>query len=269
VPLDDYEEGAIYFKQDCAACHTLGGGDSVGPDLQGIHLHRTYAWLFDFIKNPQALINKGDKEAVEVYKKFGEMMMPSSGRSDDEISDIIIFISGKNIPKATEKRKDAVDTKAEQRAEIPSPSVIAMGSDLFQGIQKFKNGGITCIACHHVNNKSVVSGGSLARELTKSYSRIGSTGLRGMISNPPFPAMKQAYRDHSITTQDVEALTAFLRHVDEADTEHSTSSHPKKMLFTGTVGLIILLILYGLIFRKRKKGSVNQAIYDRQKIKSQ
>ena len=38
-------DGAAIFKANCTACHMIGGGRLVGPDLQGITEKRTKDWL--------------------------------------------------------------------------------------------------------------------------------------------------------------------------------------------------------------------------------
>src|SRR4030065_1033317 len=39
------ERGEGIFQQKCSACHTVGGGRSVGPDLAGVTSTRDRAWL--------------------------------------------------------------------------------------------------------------------------------------------------------------------------------------------------------------------------------
>ena len=51
-PLGD-QPGQSLFSKMCAPCHTIGGGDHVGPDLLGVVGRRDRAWLVDFIINPR------------------------------------------------------------------------------------------------------------------------------------------------------------------------------------------------------------------------
>ena len=39
------QPGQALFKKMCAPCHTIGGGDHVGPDLRGVADRRDHAWL--------------------------------------------------------------------------------------------------------------------------------------------------------------------------------------------------------------------------------
>src|SRR5262245_29082267 len=38
-------KGKLAFEAKCTACHTMGGGDKVGPDLHGVTKRRADAWL--------------------------------------------------------------------------------------------------------------------------------------------------------------------------------------------------------------------------------
>ena len=53
----------------CKACHTIGGGKLVGPDLKDITEKRDEAWLIKFIKNSQELIDAGDPVAIQVFEE--------------------------------------------------------------------------------------------------------------------------------------------------------------------------------------------------------
>ena len=51
----DGPPGEALFARMCAACHTVGKGDRVGPDLDGITERRQRYWLVKFIANPQRM----------------------------------------------------------------------------------------------------------------------------------------------------------------------------------------------------------------------
>src|SRR4051794_22190846 len=45
APALKFAPGEYAFTNHCAACHTIGGGDRVGPDLRGVSERRDHAWL--------------------------------------------------------------------------------------------------------------------------------------------------------------------------------------------------------------------------------
>jgi len=136
-----------------------------------------------------------------------------------------------------------------------------IGAKLFQGTQHFKNGGVSCVACHTVNSKLVIGGGKLALNLTS----MGGAGIAYTILKPEnatSPIMKDAFKGKPITATEQADLVAFFNKVasEKAQSSNSTSS----FVIKGIVGAIILFILLSLLGSRRKKESVNQKIYDRQ-----
>jgi cytochrome c551/c552/cytochrome c553 len=76
----------------CKACHTIGGGKLVGPDLQGVTERYDEAWLIKFIQNSQELINSGDPIAVKVFEENNKIPMPPNNLTDDQVRDILLYI---------------------------------------------------------------------------------------------------------------------------------------------------------------------------------
>jgi cytochrome c551/c552 len=69
------EKGKTLFQQRCAACHKLEQR-LIGPPLAGIQQRREKAWFAKFVLNSQALIQSGDKAAIEVYEAYNKQIMP-------------------------------------------------------------------------------------------------------------------------------------------------------------------------------------------------
>jgi mono/diheme cytochrome c family protein len=89
-------DGAAIFKQNCTACHAIDK-QVVGPALKDVHKRRDEAWLIKFIKNSTAVINGGDKYAVDLYNKFNKTQMPAFDYlQDDEIKAVIAYIVEKS-----------------------------------------------------------------------------------------------------------------------------------------------------------------------------
>ena len=84
--------GEAIFMQTCAACHTVGGGKLVGPDLLGVENRHSEDWLGKFIKSSQSLISSGDEEAIKVFNENNMIPMPDQPLSDKEIKMVLTFI---------------------------------------------------------------------------------------------------------------------------------------------------------------------------------
>jgi mono/diheme cytochrome c family protein len=263
------EPGKQVFDTTCFACHTIGGGRLVGPDLLDVHERRSQAWLENFVRSSQSMINNGDAEAVALFTEFNQIPMPDSINSDEQIRQVLDYIEAQSSAAVAETSVEALgaDDQTEVQEQPASEEDIQTGQDLFQGILRFEEGGPACNACHEVRNDAVIGGGILATELTSVFSRMGGAGVKAILGHAPFPVMQAAYQDQSLTDQEVTALVAFLEYADSEQYNQLPRDYGVGLLLSGFAGASVLFIFFGVVWRGRKKGSVNQAIYDRQ-IKS-
>lgn len=82
----------------CKACHTIGGGKLIGPDLKGVTERHDEAWLLSFIKNSTAVIESGDPDAIKVWEEHNKIPMPPNPQlSDDQIRDILLYIENGGV----------------------------------------------------------------------------------------------------------------------------------------------------------------------------
>jgi cytochrome c2 len=87
------QDGATLFRQNCAACHQIGRGRLVGPDLLNIHERRNDEWVHQFIRSSQTLIKAGDPEAVQLFEEYNKLVMPDNTHlSDEDINAIMAYI---------------------------------------------------------------------------------------------------------------------------------------------------------------------------------
>ena len=259
------EPGEQVFKTTCFACHTIGGGRLIGPDLAGVHEKRSQEWLEKFIKSSQAMITAGDAEAVALFEEFNSLVMPDAVASEEEIRRVLSYIKSQSTGDAASSDASAGEPVAPE--EPASEEEILAGQELFQGSLRLVNGGPACNACHEVRNDAVIGGGILATELTTVFSRMGGPGVTAILGRAPFPVMQAAYEDRSLTEHEVRALVAFLEYADSEQYNQLPRDYGLGLFASGVVGAGVLFGLFGFVWRGRKSGSVNQAIYDRQ-IKS-
>lgn len=251
------DQGGESFRTRCAVCHTIGGGRLVGPDLQGVDSRRSEEWIIRFVQHSQDMVRGGDSVAVARFEEFNRIPMPDQPLSDQEIREIIRYVRGAATATATASAQpDSVQRATEAQ--------ILLGQALFQGKIRFASGGPSCNSCHDVTNDAIIGGGVLARELTTVFSRLGGAGVRAIIGSPPFPVMQRAYRGKPLADEEVAALVGFLQQADAEQAFHHPRDYGTKLFASGLVGAAILLGLYSLAWRGRMRGSVNQAIYDRQ-----
>ena len=92
------ETGQQIFEDSCAACHTIGKGKLVGPDLAGVTSRREGSWLKRKIKDPEGLIAEKDPIAMQLLQEADDVPMPSPELSDEEVAAVVEYL------KSTEKQ---------------------------------------------------------------------------------------------------------------------------------------------------------------------
>src|SRR3989449_10555524 len=65
------------FESRCGACHTIGNGDRVGPDLAGVTARRDRAWLSRYLAEPDRMRAEGDPIAMALFAKYKNVPMPN------------------------------------------------------------------------------------------------------------------------------------------------------------------------------------------------
>ena len=88
----DIDKGQYLFAVRCAACHTIGNGDKVGPDLLGVTSVRDRAWLARMITESDKLIAEKDPIATSLFKKYKEVRMPSLPLHEEDVNTLIEFM---------------------------------------------------------------------------------------------------------------------------------------------------------------------------------
>lgn len=112
----------------CKACHTIGGGKLIGPDLKGVTERREEAWLLKFIKNSTAVIESGDPIAVKVWEEHNKIPMPPNPQlTDDQIRDILLYIEndGKVAGGETVAADETESAIADESTDVSKEELLA------------------------------------------------------------------------------------------------------------------------------------------------
>ncbi len=90
VPSDPAAvKGKLAFESKCLACHSIGGGDKLGPDLYGVSKRRHDAWLTKWLKSPEQML-QSDADAKTMLDKY-KLPMPNQNLADEEIRAFITY----------------------------------------------------------------------------------------------------------------------------------------------------------------------------------
>ncbi|MEO0294418.1 MAG: c-type cytochrome [candidate division WOR-3 bacterium] len=243
ITIGSFEKGKEIFVKKCSACHTIGEGKRVGPDLMGITEIRNIEWLKKFINKPSDFFGK-DKIADSLLKEYA-FKMPDQNLEEEEILSIIEYLNtaSKGEMKVEEKKEVKISPE-----EIPfDKEKYERGEMLFKGEIIFKNKGLPCISCHSIKNLFTFGGGKLGPDLSLSFKNYGEEGLKLALKDIPFPTMVPVYKNKPLLEEEIDAITYFLSKLETKNKE--------KNPFTFAIILAFLIFLIPLfIFRNRSKG---------------
>ena len=93
--------GQYLFAKECAACHTVGHGDKIGPDLAGIANRRDPEWLARYIVEPDKVLASGDPIAKQLKARYG-VNMPNLRVGDRDLPALLEYLSAPSGPKRAE-----------------------------------------------------------------------------------------------------------------------------------------------------------------------
>lgn len=243
------QDAESFFKQNCAACHTIGGGKLLGPDLKGVTQAKDHEWLEKWLLNPQAVIDSGDAYAVKLKQEYGGIVMPSVPGMTPQMAEALLnFIAARSgapaVPAAPAKSAPFTPGQAEE------------GKAIFLGQQRLQAGGPSCISCHSVKSAGgPLGGGQLGPDLTLVYQRLnGRPALEAWLSNPPSATMKPIFARHPLQPAEISALTAFFEQTSKEAGAADAGTYRLRLALFGLGGAVVGLIILGLVWKRRIRG---------------
>ena len=251
--------GETIFQTKCAACHSIGGGKLVGPDLQGVTAKRDPAWLKAFIAAPDKVLASGDPIAVQLLKESNNVPMPNLGLQAQEVDALIAFLATKGGSAPAAPASGATPAPVQ-----PAPAVAANGSSeqgklLFTGHTRLTGGGTACIACHSVEGIAPLGGGALGPDLTQVHTRYTGQGLAAALASLPFPSMQSIYATRQLTPDEQADLLAYFAGADQSGRTPLTQRNLLVILGSGA-GLAGALFAGMAFFWPRQRLSIAQRL---------
>jgi mono/diheme cytochrome c family protein len=88
----DVDKGKeLFASKGCAACHKIGGGKLVGPDLQGVTARRDKTWIARMILHPE-IMTKEDETAKGLFKVYMTQMTNQGIDPKDQLPALIAYL---------------------------------------------------------------------------------------------------------------------------------------------------------------------------------
>ena len=212
--------GAKVFVDHCLDCHTIGGGESVGPDLI-------------------SLVDWAPEDVDEALERMEEEEF-TEPLPDDQKSRLVLFLARADAADLLEEASAPSEEVGEQEVQLVGDA--EHGRSLFFGETRFSARGMACGACHQAGRK----GGNLGADLQGIGERRSHVALVSACTNLAFPIMKAAYADHKLGEQEVVDLVAYLES-DELSGEPGTPTNPVLIpgLLLGGLGIAGIGMAYG------------------------
>lgn len=91
-----------HFQAVCSACHSIGEGDKIGPDLAGLDKRRKPEWVHKFMNYPEGMINGDEEEegyekpdpiAKKVYELYKPQMMAEQEMTMEQVKAMLKWIA--------------------------------------------------------------------------------------------------------------------------------------------------------------------------------
>jgi nitrite reductase (NO-forming) len=83
-------KGKLDFESKCLACHSIGQGKKLGPDLAGVTKRRTDAWLTSWLTSPEKML-ASDADAKAMLKESNNIPMPNQNLTSAEIQQYLKY----------------------------------------------------------------------------------------------------------------------------------------------------------------------------------
>ena len=240
-------EGQVIFNQKCAACHTIGSGVLVGPDLQAVTQRRDLDWLQRMISAPDQLIANQDPILMPLLAEFNNFPMPNLGLTQSEVQTVLAYLEN---PDSAGQSQPAV---------LPDSGNPQTGRQYFSGSRSLTNGGPNCIACHTTTDLPAFGGGSLGPDLTQVAQRLGDPGLASALQSLPFPTMQGVFANRMLTPDEQADLYAYFQSV---KTMQPTGAN--RISWFWAIGIAGALVLFGLLsfYWPRQRRSLSDTLRD-------
>jgi cytochrome c2 len=108
------QNGGQLFLTTCGACHSIGKGKLVGPDLKGVQDRHSEEWILKWVKGSQGLVKSGDKDAMKLFADNNQVIMPDQPLKDNEIKSVLAYIKAGGEPVTASATQSVLSSRQDQ-----------------------------------------------------------------------------------------------------------------------------------------------------------
>lgn len=96
VSVAGMSDGETLYRTRCASCHSIGGGEGLGPDLLNVSAKRSPEWLQRWIREPDKMLAEGDPLAKAQMAQYRNLPMPNLKLDKVQVDKLIAFIDAES-----------------------------------------------------------------------------------------------------------------------------------------------------------------------------
>jgi protein SCO1/2 len=106
------DPGEYLFQSRCSVCHSIGGGDKIGPDLAGVTARRERSWVGRYLMAPAKMRAEGDPTALALARSY-RTAMPDQKLGGEDLTAILSYLEARSgvargaAPQETAQKKDS------------------------------------------------------------------------------------------------------------------------------------------------------------------
>ncbi|WP_026234947.1 cytochrome c [Calidithermus timidus] len=243
------QDGKTLYQNNCAGCHGAQAQGIPGafPPLAANPRMADEAYVLKVIR-------QGLSGPLEVAgQTYNGVMPPMAQVSEADAKAIVAYLKGLAGGSAQAEPAAPAPAPTPQPAASPAPKAgqAAVGRALFTGQKAFAKGGAPCMACHNAGDLGPMGGGSLGKDLTDLYLRLGEVGIKGTLSNIAFPVMREAYKGKPLTEAEIDALVAFFAQASK-EGHYSSAVYGGRMWYAAVPIALALFGVMALIWLGRR-----------------
>lgn len=181
----DVRAGEEIFNRSCATCHTIGQGDRIGPDLEGIGQRRDHDWLVRWIDDPIGM-GQNDPLGRELLAQWNNIPMSDSLLDPPQIEQVLAYVDWAS-------EAGGVGVEDEPPMELDETRFAAAKQIYFD----------RCAGCHGTL-RAGATGPNIQPERTQ---QIGTTAIKAILNNG-LPGGMPPWGRMGILSQDEIAMMA-------------------------------------------------------------
>lgn len=245
-----------YFRQNCASCHTIGGGRLTGPDLKDVTKRQTREWLANYLLNPKAVIDSGDAYAKKIFEESRGVPMPMPPLINPDRAQKLL-----DLIEAESKLEKSQFVGLQVSTAPFTDEDRARGHEIYLGTRRLEKGGTACISCHNLSKSAALGGGRLGPDLTNVYERLkGRAALSAWLMAPGTETMQPTFRNHPLSPDEIQWLVAFFESI-AAQSPADPSRSQVSFLLAGLAGAVAGVFFLDSLWKKRFH-SVRRSLVD-------